>query len=305
MAEKLLTVEVSNTFDVLTKETENEIFVRVYVNIFRSGLVAELGADRLATLLAIASYMNADGQCYPTQEQLANDLGVTPRTMRKYVKNLLEFRWNDRPIVERVKYVVPGTLRTYSVYTILPISQVAIFKRGIEPIALTGEEVHTGTGRNLHIQTGKGLQRKYSQLNNNHLNNSQVNTATDEGEALPVELKTASDVLKYFYEKYREVFGAFPSINWVRHGKLVKDKLLPIYTPEQMKKIVNVSCEQYEERWASPNFPRPTIGAIVSWLASQALAVAETSEKEQARLTEAMNAPKHGGRDIDDILSKL
>lgn len=301
MAEKLLSVEVSNTFDVITKESENEIFVKLYVNMFRSGLVAELGVERFTTLMAIATYMNAEGQCYPTQEQLASDLGVSTRTIHKYVKNLLEFRWNDRPLVQRDKFRAPGSFRTYSVYTILPLSQVSIFTGKIEPLALSRKTVHNATSTEAQVPTRKTLPRKKKQVNNSQLNNK----ATVEDGDLPVELKTASAVMQYFYEKYREVFGAFPSVNWMRHGKLVKDKLMPIYTPEQLKKIIDMSCEQYEKRWASPNFPRPTIGAIVSWLAAQALAVAETEETEQARLTEAMNAPKHGGRDINDILSKL
>lgn len=296
----LLTITGGNTSDAVTKETGNEVFVTWCVDMFHSGLVAELGVERFTTLMAITTYMDESGQCSPTQKQLANDLGVTIRTIHKYVKRLLAFRWNGQPIIQRNKYRIPGTLPVRSVYTLLSPLKITIAKEEIEPLSQTGKSVHNATSMDSHVPTRKTLPCKKNQENY-----IQINNITVEDKTLPVELKTVKDVLRYFNRKYYAVFGAFPSIDWARHGKLVKDKLMPIYTPGQLKQIVDVACEQYQKRWASPNFPRPTIGALVSWLAAQALAVAEENEKEQARLADAMSAPKHGGRDIDDILSKL
>ncbi|WP_411431710.1 helix-turn-helix domain-containing protein [Paenibacillus durus] len=35
-----------------------------------------MGSERLAVLLAIASHMDETGSCYPTQEQIADMLGI-------------------------------------------------------------------------------------------------------------------------------------------------------------------------------------------------------------------------------------
>lgn len=128
MYENVFTVEVNKSFNVESKEWQSQVFIKLYVSMFRSGLVSALGNERTITLLAIASYMDEDGACFPTQEQLAELMGISRPTVNKYVNSLLEFRWNGKPIIERQKHRNPKVSpNEYSVYTVLPLSQVAIF----------------------------------------------------------------------------------------------------------------------------------------------------------------------------------
>ena len=88
--------------------------------------------------------MNKRGYCYPTQEQLAEKLNVSPRTIRKWVRELKEFRWNGRPVIEIEARTVDGKPKefTYNIYCILPLSQLSIFDGEIETIAPLMEETN-------------------------------------------------------------------------------------------------------------------------------------------------------------------
>ncbi|WP_028559834.1 helix-turn-helix domain-containing protein [Paenibacillus pinihumi] len=81
----------------------SRIFLRFYTDAIRSGLIADLGADRLQTLLVIASYMDHTGRCYPTQWAIAEGLSVARETANRRVKALLSYRWRGEPLVTAEK----------------------------------------------------------------------------------------------------------------------------------------------------------------------------------------------------------
>ncbi|MGM1023569.1 MAG: helix-turn-helix domain-containing protein, partial [Bacillota bacterium] len=124
---EMFSVEVNKSYNVLNQEWQSEIYFKIYLSMFKSGLVRELGSDRFAVLLAIASFMDESGKCYPTQEQIAETLGISRTTANKRINSLLEFRWNGRPIIERQKVRFKAAPNENSVYTVLPLSQLAIF----------------------------------------------------------------------------------------------------------------------------------------------------------------------------------
>jgi len=103
----------------------SEIFVRFYINAYRSGLVASLGADLWTTLEAIATFMNEKGYCFPSQETLGEQLGVSRKAVNQRIQRLLDFRWNGQAVIER-EYI-GGSQHTRCKYRILPTSQLAIF----------------------------------------------------------------------------------------------------------------------------------------------------------------------------------
>lgn len=100
-----------------------DIFVKFYVDAVRSGMVRDMGAEKLQTLLVLASFMDADGRCYPSQYKIAELLGVARETANRRVSALLKYRWHGEPIVTAVKTRDP-TIQTWAntVYTILPAS---------------------------------------------------------------------------------------------------------------------------------------------------------------------------------------
>ncbi|QWU16987.1 hypothetical protein SAMN04487895_11094 [Paenibacillus sophorae] len=82
---------------------EQEIFFKVGVLAIRkNGLLKRIDADGFTTLAAIASFMNEDGVCYPTQETLADIMGVTRQAANARVGRLLKILLDDgTPIIER------------------------------------------------------------------------------------------------------------------------------------------------------------------------------------------------------------
>ncbi|MCD9024386.1 helix-turn-helix domain-containing protein [Cohnella silvisoli] len=104
-----------------------DIYVRLSVNAAKSGLIAEMGADLWATLTVIASFMDGDGRCYPTQASVGRLLGVNRQTANKYVQRLLAFRRDGAPIIvaERARDNNGRFDRLH--YRILPSTGYSIF----------------------------------------------------------------------------------------------------------------------------------------------------------------------------------
>ncbi|MGY5346533.1 helix-turn-helix domain-containing protein (plasmid) [Paenibacillus glucanolyticus] len=89
----------------------------MYVDAAKAGLIADMGAQNWTTLCVIASFMDAAGNCYPTQEQIARYLGVNRQTANKYVKRLgrLSVEWARRHTCG-ARQVVEWNVAEYAVY---------------------------------------------------------------------------------------------------------------------------------------------------------------------------------------------
>jgi hypothetical protein len=135
MSENLVSVETQSEYSVTTGQRETRIFVKMYVDAVKHRLIADMGPDNWTTLCVIASYMDENGHCYPTQSQIADGLGVKRQTANKYVKRLLNYRWNGRPVIEAIRMRDENSGRWENTrYTVLPISQLAIFNGEAELI---------------------------------------------------------------------------------------------------------------------------------------------------------------------------
>jgi hypothetical protein len=79
------------------------IFFKIDVLAIRERrLISKVGADGWATLCAIASFMDEDGVCYPTQETLADLMGVTRQAANARIGRLLKITMEDgSPLLER------------------------------------------------------------------------------------------------------------------------------------------------------------------------------------------------------------
>lgn len=133
--QKLVSVESQTEYSVTSGATETRIFVKMYVDAAKAGLIADMGAQNWTTLCVIASFMDAAGNCYPTQEQIARYLGVNRQTANKHVRNLAGYRWRGHPVIRTVRKRDENNGRWESTrYTVLPISQLAIFDAVAEPL---------------------------------------------------------------------------------------------------------------------------------------------------------------------------
>lgn len=114
-----VSVESQTERSITTGKSETRIFVKMYVGAVRDGLMADMGVRNWATLCVIASFMDAEGNCWPTQEQIAKGLGVSRQTASKYVNDLLEYRWKGDALVtaESARYNGQFSVLKYTLST--------------------------------------------------------------------------------------------------------------------------------------------------------------------------------------------
>jgi hypothetical protein len=269
----------------------DDIFIRLYVSFFRSGLAAELGSQRAITLLAVASYMDEDGDCCPSQETLARDLGVSVKTVYKYIGELTRFTWEGKPVLTRDKKRVPvptGQYKEYTIYRVQPGARIAIFD--------SPDRENDSHDRELN---SPDLPTNYINVNNS--NNSNTRNIANRGrrpdpdpqpkpDLAEFPINNSSDVCKYFAGRYQEKYGVPYLVNWKREASMVKTKLWGIYSSGQLRAIIDEVIENYDTRWGSREYPRPSIGQLCSWLANKAMASVQEREKKEADLERRMEA---------------
>ena len=128
--EPLVSVERQIETDLATGNTQSRMFVKMYFAARDSGLLADIGDIRWRTLCCLATYMDADGVCRPSQARVARDLGIGRQQANKRIRSLVEYRFEGRPVV-RVsrsrRMTSAGGRWANNVYSIQPISGLGIF----------------------------------------------------------------------------------------------------------------------------------------------------------------------------------
>ena len=133
--QRLVSVESQSEYNITSGKSETRIFVKMYVDAVKKGLIADIGAERWQTLCVLSSFMNANGECYPTQDQIASALNLSRAAANRRIKALCDYRWQGRPLVVKQKARDPKTQRWDNArYTIMPISQLAIFDGDTEEL---------------------------------------------------------------------------------------------------------------------------------------------------------------------------
>lgn len=77
--------------------------IKFPVEAVHNGMIADMGAKRWSTYCVILTFMNEYRECYPTQEEIAERLGVSRQTASKYIGELVDYRWNEKPLVRAIK----------------------------------------------------------------------------------------------------------------------------------------------------------------------------------------------------------
>lgn len=288
MYDNLLSVSHNKEIDLSNGEVSSNVFIRVYTTMFTSGLVAKMGANRFATLMALASFMDENGECYPTQQQVAEVLGVHKNTVNKYVNELLEFEIGSTHIVTRKK-VNRGQGKIYSVYKIHPLSQLAKFNGKIEEI-----DNHNSDDS---LITSKGTTECAEIIsNNNHSNNIK--------EILVPKVTNSNNGIKYFQQLYYEKYGQTYTVsNYGREGKILKDKVIKPY-PDLAQELIEVAISEYETMFKNPRYPRPTI-TMFSWAVNQLLPKVQEKHELDEKVAQAEEVAQVASASQADKLSKL
>lgn len=95
------------------------------------------------------------------------------------------------------------------------------------------------------------------------------------------------DFIKEFCRLYEEQYSVQYNPSWARDGAMVKNKLLSTYTDEQLDAILQIVFRDYSKKWANNRFPRPTIGAICTFLPNQVLPIWQKEQDKIKKIEEA------------------
>ncbi|WP_343060446.1 helix-turn-helix domain-containing protein [Paenibacillus phyllosphaerae] len=66
-------------------------------------MVAKLKPELWTTLICIAVHMDGNGQCFPTQQRIAEMMGISRTTANKYIQQLEKIEIDGEKIIKRVK----------------------------------------------------------------------------------------------------------------------------------------------------------------------------------------------------------
>lgn len=126
--EQLVTVESQRELDLFSGERIERTFVKLYVEARRSGLLSAISDRDWKTLCTLATYMDADGYCFPSQAELAKAMGCSRQMANERVKSLAAFRFQEQAVLLVVKgeRSEQGTWSRNG-YRVLPLSNLRIY----------------------------------------------------------------------------------------------------------------------------------------------------------------------------------
>lgn len=124
----LVTVEVQRERDLFSGEMAERIFVKLYVAARESGLLAAISDRDWKTLCTLATYMDGDGYCHPSQAELAKAMGCSRQMANERIQSLAAFRFQGQQVLLVVKQRRSGRGEwARNGYRVLPISRLRIY----------------------------------------------------------------------------------------------------------------------------------------------------------------------------------
>ncbi|MGM1023480.1 MAG: hypothetical protein ACQEXV_23840 [Bacillota bacterium] len=99
------------------------------------------------------------------------------------------------------------------------------------------------------------------------------------------------ELVAYFIEKYRETYSATFVVNWGRDMGHAR-RILTGRTLEDAKQLLDVVFDEYGDRWATRDYPRPSLGQVASWLGEKAAQIATERAEQVSRYDEQPTTPE-------------
>ena len=259
----LITVEHKEVF-TLDGESLQDLRLSIDINEIQNGLISELGIYNFSVLVCIASHMNSNGISFPSQKKISELTGISINKVTKCVKELLEFKVNGNPLFTRT--FAKGKMHKKTVY------QFQSDNVEVEDMELEG------------MGAGKKTEE----------------APTEKPLTAPM---TAKDVVVLFVETYKEVFEDGYIVAWGKEMKLVKDKLIPNFSSEDLKEIVKTSVNRYSEKWANDRYPRPTISMMCGWLGKEAFKIVLAEKKQEEAMQTRIESAQQSESEMDRFLN--
>lgn len=275
---KFLSIVFNVEYDATNKTNTLDTYLKIDVSALRSGLLHHVRGSELTVLLAIASFMDKDGECYPTQRQIAEITGLSLTTVNKSISNLLEIKINDRPILERT--LRGSGQRKNSIYTIFDIA----------PQDAPVEDNRDIDSIIVDAPIEEAMIQHIDVIHETNQDNTYLIDAVADVIKPKTEIKNAKDVAHYFGDKYKEQYGKAYVINYKRDLGLIKNKLIKNFDIEDIILIIDTCIEEYPSKWKNSKYPYPTIGMLCSWLCNEVVKLLLVKDEKDQKTQELIEA---------------
>lgn len=199
----LVTVERQYETDIATGQTQRRMFVKMYFDARDSGLLAALPGELWKMLCCLATYMDENGNCSPSQERIARDLGLSRQRVNERIQALRTFRFQGKPVLlvfRPRKETASGGRWAQNQYQLSPIAGVGIFEgpkapsESVTKRASTGPYVRNSGHRPMSGITGLVV----PDINKNHVQNQ--NTHVKGNTSLEAREARARELVAYFHK---------------------------------------------------------------------------------------------------------
>lgn len=234
-------------------------FTQVY-HVLWTHYLPIIGKDALVFYLYLAYHRQTNrghpkyGKAWPGRQKITEELSISPKQLP-----LLDAILESVGLVV-IDHVPSGKGKPKIEYTINdPVSEDQFDEsKMIEAVW----KVIYSDGK-LLCSAGKKINNYLSITSYQKLNNSTRKEFRD---------YNSRDIINYWRDKYKDVYGDAYVAKYGVEGALIKNKLLPDFGAEKLIKIIDVVFALYPQKWAKPEYPRPTIGQLATWLANTAVA---------------------------------
>lgn len=95
------------------------------------------------------------------------------------------------------------------------------------------------------------------------------------------ERMTSKQLILVYCDEYEKEFGYQYKVQWMKETVQIKN-MMKNYSDEEIKIIIHTVVTEYKKRWAKPQYPAPTIGAMSGWLSTQAMQIVSNKVKPAA-----------------------
>jgi len=131
-----------------------------------------------------------------------------------------------------------------------------------------------------------GLKLLTRSLEGNNIKHSEYNIVKSDSKS-DVKRMPPKDILIYFDNKYMDTYGVDYQFSWSRESSMIKNKLTSNYTDDQIKRFIDVIFENYDQKWSNSKYPRPTVGALCTWLINEVMVVIQEEESIEQKIADS------------------
>lgn len=269
------------------------VFVKMFVEGLREGHYAKLSPQAFKTLVMLGSFVGEDGTCFPNQKKLAEMAGVSERTVRRHIDEILSFKTpKGNPIMTIKKKKSKSSDYYYNEYK---FHEEAIFGfgKGVKVdkknVTVDKESVKVDQQDVSQLSYKENQSFKRTIKRTKEEDNSINNTNDKDVFTLDTTNLKSKDIISYFRFLYEKKYGIpyqMTGKDWGKFGNIINNKVLGQYSGELIVAGVEVLVNEYDDHFGNKDFPRPNLWNFGNWVFQKAVEIAQDKDTKKTEQKE-------------------